>query len=70
MQHFVQLQRDQMIDLRDARGDHDFGVLGHRHRAFQHLGDEFLHQVLAALPRRGVACQPAFIHDLVEQANL
>ena len=34
--------RDQMIDLRDTRIDHHLRVFGHGHRAFKHLGDEFL----------------------------
>jgi hypothetical protein len=67
VQHFVELKRNQVIDLRDARGDHGFGVLGYRHGAFQNLRHELLHQILAAFSRRGVARQAAFIHDLVEQ---
>ena len=37
--------------------------------AFEHLRHELLHQVLAAFPRGGVARQPAFLYDLVEQAG-
>ncbi len=52
-----------MIDLRDARVDHHLGVLGDSHGAFEHLGDEFLHQVLAAL--LGLA-EPSLLDDLIE----
>ena len=47
--HLVQLQRNQVIDLRDARVDHHLGVAGDGHGAIEHLRDEFLDQVLAAL---------------------
>ena len=46
VQDFVQLQRDQMVDLRYARRDHLVGIAPQRHRPFEHLGDEFLDQAL------------------------
>ena len=61
MHDFVQLDREQMIDLRDARVDHRLGVARHRHRAFEHLGDELLDQILAALLRCRVASEAAFL---------
>ena len=67
VQHFVQLQRDQVIDLRNARIDHRLGVFRHRHRAFEHLADEIRDQILAAIPGRGVARKPALLDDLIEQ---
>jgi hypothetical protein len=39
----IQLQREQVIDLRDARIDHHFRVFGNGHRAVEYLSDELLH---------------------------
>ena len=49
MQDLVQLQRNQVIDLRDAGVDHHLRIARNGHGAFQDLRHEFLHQVLAAL---------------------
>ena len=65
---FVQLQREQVIDLRDARIDHHFRVFGDGHRAIEHLGDKFFHQVLAALTGRGFFAEPPLLDDLIQQA--
>ncbi len=62
----VQLDGEQMIDLRNARIDHHLRVLGDGHGAFKHLGHEFLDQVLAAL--LGFA-KPALLDDLIEKAR-
>ena len=70
VQDLVQLDGEQVIDLRDARVDHGLGVARDRHGALQDLVDELLHQVLAALPGRWIAGQPAFVDDLIEQARL
>ena len=67
MQDLVDLQRQQMIDLRDARVDHHLGVARDGDGAFEHLGDESLHEVLAALARLGVAADLALLDDLVEE---
>ena len=69
VQHFIQLQRNQMIDLRHASGDHLVGIAPRRHRPFQNLGDEFLDQSLAPLARVGSE-QPSLFYDLVEKARL
>ena len=50
VQDFVQLEREQVIDLRDARIDHHFRIFGDGHRSIKYLGHEFLHQIFAALP--------------------
>ena len=54
MQDLVQLDREQVIDLRDTRVDHRLGIARHRHLTLQHLADELLHQVLAALASCGI----------------
>ena len=66
----VQLQREQVIDLRNARIDHHLRVFGDGHRAFENLGDKFLYQVLAAFARRGLFAKPALLNDLIEQAAI
>src|ERR1035437_2998710 len=67
MQDLIDLDGEQMIDLRDALVDHGLGVPGDGHGAFEHLGDELLHQVLATLPGALVLAHPPFFDDLVEQ---
>ena len=67
---FVELQRDQMIELRDTSIDHRLGIFGDRHGPLQHLSDELFHQVFAALPRSRVAREASLFHDLIEQAVL
>ena len=59
-----------MIDLRDARVDHHLRVLGDGHGAIEDLGDEFLHQVLAALSGGGLSAEAAFFDDLIEQTSV
>ena len=49
VQNFVQLERDQPVDLRDARLDRRFRIPGQRHLALQNLIDELLDHVAAAL---------------------
>ena len=44
-----------------------FRVAGQRHVAFEHLADELLDHVLAALQGGRVPVEPALRHDLVEQ---
>ena len=56
-----------MIELRNARIDHHLRVFGHGHGAFQDLGHELLHQILAALSRGGVSAKSPLLDDLVEQ---
>jgi hypothetical protein len=68
VQDFVQLQRNQVVDLRDA------GVIiwsasrAQRHRPFEHLGDEFLNQALSPLARARVG-EPPLFNDLVEKTR-
>ena len=68
MHDLVQLQRNQMIDLRDARIDHHLGIAGDGHGSFEDLRDEFFDQVLAALFGGGLHAEAPFVDDLVEQA--
>ncbi len=65
----VQLQRKQVIELRNARIDHHLRVFGDGHRAVEYLGYEFLHQVLAAFARRNLFAKPALLDDLIEQTG-
>ncbi len=46
---FVQLNRDQVIDLGNPGIDHHLGVARDGHRAIEHLCHEFLNQVFSAL---------------------
>src|SRR5271157_1561094 len=48
---FIQLQRDKMIDLGDARVDRGIGVARELHLAFEHLRHELLDHVPAAITR-------------------
>ena len=68
VQNLIQLQREQVIDLRDARIDHHLRIFGDGHRAVKHLGDKFLDQVLAAFPRCGLDAKSALFHNLIEKA--
>ena len=65
----IQLQREQVIDLRDARIDHHFRIFGDGHRTIEHLGHKFLHQVFAALARCSFFAKPALLDDLIEQTG-
>ena len=67
VQNLIQLQREQVIDLRNAGVDHRFGIAPDGHRAFEHFLDESLDEILAALARFGVATDLALIDDLIEQ---
>jgi hypothetical protein len=66
---FIQLQREQVIDLRDARIDHHLRVFGDGHRTIEYLGYKFLYQVLTAFTRRGLFAKSALLNDLIEQAG-
>ena len=68
MHHFVQLQRNQMVDLRDARIDHGLGIARQGHRAFQELRYKFLDQIFPAVFRFGIFPHPPFVDNLIEQA--
>src|ERR1700722_5227532 len=66
---FIQLERKQVIDLRDARIDHHLRVFGDGHRTVKYLGYKFFYQVLTAFTRRGLLAEPALLHDLIEQTG-
>ncbi len=70
VQDLVQLERKQVIDLRNARIDHHLGVPGDRHGSVEELRDEFLDQILAALFRCGFFAEAAFFNDLIEKPLL
>ena len=66
----VQLQGNQVIDLRDAGVDHHLRVARDGHGAIDELADEFLDQVAPALFRSGLDAKAAFFDDLIEKAFL
>ena len=68
MHDFVELDRDQVIDLRDPRIDHRLRVVRRRSSTFEHLGDELFDQVPATIPRRGIGPKRPCVDDLVEEA--
>ncbi len=70
VQDFVELNRNQVVDLRDPRVDHRLDVTGDGHFSLEHLSDELLYQVLAALRRGSFAPEPSLFDDLVQQAAL
>ncbi len=63
VQHFVQLHRDQPVDLRNARANRGLRVARERHVPFEDLVDEFLHHVLAALLGCVILAKPALRDD-------
>ena len=65
VQDLVDLQREQVVDLRDALVDHRLQVRRDRHLPVQHLLDELRHQASAPLPGRFVAAYTSFGNDLV-----
>src|SRR5271165_3333660 len=69
MQNLVELNRNEMVDLRDAGVDHHLGVPGDRHRSVQELRYEFLDQVLAAFERSRFFPETSFLDNLIEQAS-
>ena len=56
-----------MINLSNARVDRRFRVSRHGDGAFQNLGDEFLHQILAAFAGGRIAGKTTLFNDLVQQ---
>jgi hypothetical protein len=69
VQDLVELDRDQVIDLGDARIDHCFRIAGESHLPCQELGDELLDEVTASFPGGRIARQPSLFDDLVQQAD-
>ena len=67
VQNLIELDGEQVIDLRDAGIDHGLRVARHGHGAFENLGHELLHQILAALLGALILSQPPFFDNLVEQ---
>ena len=70
MQDLVELERNQMIDLRDARIDHGLGIFGDRDFTLEHLADELLDNVLAAFLGSRLFTKTAFLDDGVQQIRL
>src|SRR5579875_3481517 len=70
VQHLVELQRNEMINLRNPCIDHRLGIARDSNITFQNLREEFLHQVFAAFPSGGICAQPPFLHNLIEQPML
>src|ERR1700685_3132362 len=66
---FIQLQREQVIDLRDARVNHHLRIFGDGHRTVEHLRDKFLYQVLAALAGCSFDAETALLDNLIEKAH-
>ena len=64
---FVELDGEQMVNLRNARIDHRLGVFGDGYLALQNLGDELFHQTLAAFPSGGVRSHPPRLDNLIEK---
>jgi hypothetical protein len=63
VEDLVELEREQVVDLRDARVDHRLRVAATGDRALEHLGDEALDEVLAARLRLGVPPADAACSD-------
>ncbi len=70
VQDLVQLDRQQVVNLRNTRVDHRLGVLGNGHRPLQNPGDELPHHILAAFLGSAVFRQAPFFYYLVQQARL
>src|SRR5262249_35219770 len=54
---------------RDAGVDHGLRIFGNRHGAFENLVHELLHQILAALLRRRLLCEPPFFDNLIQKTG-
>src|SRR5215472_17699494 len=70
MKDFVQLDRQEMIDLRDTRVDHHFGILRDGHRPLEDLRDKFLYQILPPLSRGRLGAETPLAYDFVQQPTL
>src|ERR1017187_1929381 len=69
MKDLVQLQRDQSVDIRNARSNRRLCIAGQGHVPFKNLVDELLHHVLAALLGKGILAKAALGHNLVQQRH-
>ena len=69
VQYFIDLERDQPVDLRDAGIEHRVGVAGHGDRAREHLRDELLDHVAPALACGCLDAESPLVDDLLEQAD-
>src|SRR5580658_3931754 len=66
---FVQLKREKMVDLRNARIDGGVGVARKLHLAFKNLRNELLDHVAATLTRGALAPKSPLLYDLIQQAR-
>ena len=69
VEDFVELQRQQVVDLRDALVDHRLEVGRDGHLAVKHLLDELGNQAAAPLAGGFIAADAAFQDDLVQKAG-
>ena len=67
---FVELRRDQRVELRDARLDHRFGVLGVDDRPVEHLIGEVRDDVAREARRCCGSGRRDVVENLVEEADL
>ena len=67
---FVELDGEQMVNLRNARIDHRLGVFGDGYLPLQNLGDELFDEILAAFPSGGIRSHPPSLDNLVEKSAL
>jgi len=70
MQDFVQLDGEQVVDLRDAGVDHGLGIPRYRHGALEHLADDSFTRFLPRSRVAGFHRQLALLDDLVQQPQL
>src|SRR5215469_14672751 len=70
MKDFVQLDRQEMIDLRDTRVDHHFRILRHGHRPLEDLRDKFLYQILSPLSCGRLGAEAPLAYDFIQQPTL
>src|SRR5690348_6733256 len=67
VQDFIKLQRNQVVDLCNAGIDGCVGVARQLHFAFEHLRDELLHHIFAALTLSRLASKSSLVYDLIQQ---
>ena len=69
MENFVQLERYQLVELRNAGVDHRLGIGRDGHRALHHLIYKLAQHVLAALLARRIFTELGFFDDLIQQPH-
>src|SRR6266571_4709208 len=68
VQNFIELQRNEVIDLRDTSVDRRVGVARKGHLPRNNLGDELLDHVFPAFAGSCLAAEPSFFNNLIQQA--